>query len=681
MENRFGFRDLVLVVFLIAILVSIWIAMNQFDRQFKLILNIQEQLQQQTASQARMERSIGNLHGLFKTGVVVPSTSSGSKTTTSTKGSLPFLRIQMARETENFAEGDWLVDAFASVPTSLTPLVSKDLYGRRIQNFILQPLIARDPDTLEFVGVIASSWDVAENRASWQDYVDQRLAEPVTDQEILSEKGYVSADSDKAKKDYLKSRLIEGRRVSEIINEPDCPAAIIVTFELRRDVVFSDGEPLTAEDVVFTFDLMNNPLVDCPAERNFYDNIRKCSADGAYRVIFELKEPHYLAMSMAGGRPILPKHFYNKFSPQELNKSTGLLLGSGPYRMSTSIGWKPGEPIELVRNERFWGPSTAFDRLVWRIVNEDVARMTLFRNGDLDLFSATPEQYDELLKDAVAVDRTQQLAINQVPSGYAFIAWNQRRGGDPTLFADKRVRQAMTYLSDRQRLSEEVLLGYATPANGPFEPGSVQRNPNVSTRPYDLEKGKALLADVGWKDRDGDGVLENTEGHPFRFTFMYPQGNSLYDRIVLFLKDSYARAGIEMVPDKLEWAVFVDRLDNRNFDAATLRWGGGAIESDIRQMFHSSQISGAANNFQSYSNPALDRLIDEARMTLDDAKRFELWQQCHSILWEDQPYTFMFTQKALRFIDSRIHNIRLVTSGLNTREEWFVPAAMQKWSE
>ena len=136
-----------------------------------------------------------------------------------------------------------------------------------------------------------------------------------------------------------------------------------------------------------------------------------------------------------------------------------------------------------------------------------------------------------------------------------------------------------------------------------------------------------------------------------------------------------------MLPDKLEWAVFVDRLDNRNFDAATLRWGGGAIESDIRQMFHSSQIADAANNFQSYRNPDLDRIIDEARMTLDEAKRFKLWQQCHSILWEDQPYTFLFTQQALRFLDERISNIQEVTTGLNDREEWFVPEAAQRWSQ
>lgn len=649
MDNRFGFKDLVLCVLLIAIVISIWLGMVQTGRQHDLLLRMQEQIEQQTSAQARLEQNLKQVQGQLASGVAIQTNGDAppSVSPTSDQGNKAFPRLVEAAELPGFARGDWMIDAFASAPGSVTPLVYKDLYGRRVQGYVLEALLAIDPVTLEHVPVVAESWTVDDNTETWQAWLDERLA--------------------------------AGIERDAALRENDAPPAMSITFQLRPGVVFSDGHPLTTEDVAYSWELLNNPEIDAPASRAWADNIRRWEIIDDLTIRFETREPHFEALGMAGGRPILPKHFYEKFTPEELNKSTGLLMGSGPYRMPTAEGWKPGDPIELVRNERFWGPAPAFDRLVWKVINEDVARLTQYRNGEIDLFTATPEQYEELLNDPAVVERSKNYDYNTVPSGYAFIAWNQRRDGKPTIFADKRVRQAMTYLTDRQGICEDILLGYSTPANGPYPPGSPQKNPGLETRAYDIAKGKALLAEAGWEDRDGDGIIENAAGEPFRFTFTYPQGSADYDRIALYLKDSYARAGVQVDLQKLEWAVFVERLDNRNFDAVTLRWGGGTVESDVRQMFHTSQIANAANNFMNYSNPELDTLIDEARVTLDEGARMKLWHKVHAILWEDQPYTFMYTSKALRFIDGRIENIQQITAGLNDRDEWFVPVDMQKW--
>lgn len=650
MENRFGFKDLILCVLLIAIVISIWLGMVQTGRQHDLLLRMQEQIEQQTTAQARLEQTVKQVQSQLAAGVAVQSnvgTATPPATTLTDQGRKAFPRLVQATEIPGFARGDWMIDAFAQAPGSVTPLVSKDIYGRRIQSYVLEALIGRDPVTLEDTPVVAESWEVEDNTEAWQTWLDGRLAEGIERDAALREEG--------------------------------APSALTITFKLRPGVVFSDGHPLTTEDVAFSWELLNNSAIDAPAERAFYDNVRTWEIIDDLTIRFETREPHFLALSMAGSRPIMPKHFYERFTPDELNKSTGLLMGSGPYRMPTAEGWRPGDPIELVRNERFWGPTPAFNRLVWKVINDDVARMTQFRNGEIDLFAAVPEQYKELLEDPAIVERSSNFDYDTVPAGYSFIAWNQRREGEATIFADKRVRQAMTYLTNRQGICEDIKLGYATPANGPYPPGSLQRNPGLETRNFNLAKGKALLAEAGWEDRDGDGVIENEAGEPFSFTFTYSQGRKETDRIALYLKDNYARAGIQMTPEKLEWAVFVERLDNRNFDAVTLGWGGGAVESDVRQMFHSSQIANAANNFTSYSNTELDTLIDEARITLDTNERMKLWHQVHTILWEDQPYTFMYTSKALRFIDDRIRNIEQITAGLNDRDEWFVPAGMQKW--
>jgi peptide/nickel transport system substrate-binding protein len=147
---------------------------------------------------------------------------------------------------------------------------------------------------------------------------------------------------------------------------------------------------------------------------------------------------------------------------------------------------------------------------------------------------------------------------------------------------------------------------------------------------------------------------------------------------MLFIKDTLLEHGIIMQQDPQEWSIFIERVDGRAFDACALAWGGGAIEGDIRQMFHSSQIANGANNFTNYRNPELDRLIDEARRTIDEPQRMKLWQACHRILYEDQPYTFLLRRKSLRFIDKRFKNTQMVRVGMNDRTEWYVPTLQQK---
>jgi peptide/nickel transport system substrate-binding protein len=251
------------------------------------------------------------------------------------------------------------------------------------------------------------------------------------------------------------------------------------------------------------------------------------------------------------------------------------------------------------------------------------------------------------------------------------------RDGKSTRFADKRVRQAMTMLSDRQRICEDIMLGLATPATGPFNRLGKQCNPEVKAWPFDVNAAKEKLKEAGYTD-DGSGTLKGSDGQPFSFRLTYPSGSPSYDQMVLFLKDSYARAGITMEPDRLDWSVFRERMRDRNFDAISLGWSAG-LEDDIYQMFDSSQIADGGDDFMSYKNPQLDQLIEQARETLDESKRIPLWRQCHSILHEDQPYTFLYTMKTVTFLDKRIQNVQQIPLGLNDATEWFVPTKLQKW--
>ena len=617
MEKRFTFKDFSLFVCLGLLFVTLLLSMYMVDRQWAEMARIQSILREQAedihalrglsnGADQRVRADVGGAQG-------------------DSRVALAFERGRQAEQLPGYKRGDWLVSSFGTGLKTITPLVSTDAYASEVHSYILESLLTRDPETLEWLGLIAKSWQVSED-------------------------------------------------------------GLTFTFQLREDVKFSDGVALTADDVAFTFAFIQTPEITAPRERAVYDKIASVTATGQYEVVFQFKEPYYDSLAMAGGISILPRHFYEPYlkTPEKFNQSKGLLLGSGPYRLADPKGWTPDQGlVELQRNPRYWGPQPSFDRLLWKVIQNDAARLTTFRNGEIDAYGASPREYQTLREDKGLSARTQQFEYMSPTAGYSYIGWNQQRSGKSTRFADKRVRQAMTYLTDIKRINDEIMLGYAEAAVSPFSPRSKQHDVALVARGFDLEKARQLLKDAGFADRNRDGVLEDAQGKPFEFELVFFQDNEDTKRIVLFLKDLYARAGIVLVPKPTEWSVMLDLINRRDFEAITLGWTSG-VETDIYQIFHSKQIEGGGDNFVHYKNSALDQLIDQARGTVDEAKRMPLWQQAERIMYEDQPYTFLMRRQSLVFIDKRIHNLQITKLGLNMGAvpvEIFVPEGQQKYKQ
>jgi len=627
MESKFTIKDLFLFAVLLAILVSIWFAMVQFDRQWNDVKTIKDDLQTQGLEQVEMHRKVqqiqARLSQLTTSGMAIGPANGDQPQQTDVvlNDAEYFYRLHAAREKEDFAHGDWFVDAFGQTVGKLTPLIATDAYARVISGYVLEPLIKRDPETFEWRPWIAKSWQVADDGLS-------------------------------------------------------------VSFTLREDITFSDGEPLTSEDVVYTYDLIMNPDINAPALRSYYDNFESVGTDGPHRVVFHMKRPYFKTLEFTGGLTVLPKHFYEQFTPEQFNEMPGLLVGSGPYKLrGDPKQWQSGTgKIELVRNDRYWGPRPSFDRLVFREIPDETAELTSFRNREIDQYGITPEKYEQLSKDEDLLEQA-DLYVYEAPNfGYRYLGWNQKRKGQPTPFADKRVRQAMTLLTNRQEMAEQLMAGLAAVATGPFHHLGTQADPDIKPWPFDPDRARELLADAGWIDRDGDGVLENAEGQPFRFKLIYPAQSTNYQQMAFYLKDAYARAGILLEPDPTEWNTMLQRIDERDFDAITLGWTGN-IEGDPKQIFHSDSMKAGGSNYISYSNPKLDDLIEEARITLDKDKRLAMWHEAHQLLHEDQPYTFLFFSKSPIFVDKRIRNVIITRSGMNDRVEMYVPQAQQLWTD
>lgn len=618
MARRFTVKDFFLFLSLSFLAILILLAMYMVDRQWLKLAEIDQTLTEQA-------KDLRSLHQLLRHAgndrLISPTQESR------VEENIPpaFHRAYAATQQPDYSPGDWLVQALGTGIKTLTPLISTDAYSAEIQGYVLETLLTRDPKTLKWRGLLARDWKVSKD-------------------------------------------------------------GLTIRFHLRKGLTFSDGEPLTAKDVAFSFAFIMNSAIAAPRERAYYKKLKNVTALSPYEVKFKFKEPYFNSLALAGSLPILSQHFYAPYlkQPEKFNQSKGLLLGSGPYRLKDPKRWTPDQGlVELERNPRYWGPiQPSFNKLLWKVINNDSARLTTFRNGDIDTYSARPLEYQKLLNDQTLTARTHHFEYRSPTAGYSFIAWNEERAGKPTRFADRRVRLAMTFLTDRAKIIDQIMRGYAEPAISPFSPSSPQHDPALAPRPFNLAKAKTLLEQAGYVDRNGDGVLEDANGKPFRFKLVFFQDADDTRRLVLLLKDLYARAGILLQPEPTEWPVMLDKINKKDFDAITLGWTGG-VEIDLYQIFHSSQTMPGGDNFISYHNPKLDALIEKARTTVDESARMPLWQACERILYQDQPYTFLMRRKSLVFVDKRMHNLKVTRLGLNlgiTPVEWYVPKAEQKYT-
>jgi len=446
----------------------------------------------------------------------------------------------------------------------------------------------------------------------------------------------------------------------------ESPDLLRHVFHLRKGVRWHDGAPFSAKDVKFTIERILDPTVRAARHASTFVDLEAVETPDDHTVVFRWRKPYVWALNKLAEIPIYPAHAFAGLEGAAFNTAPFMRapIGTGPFRFES---WTEKKEIVFSRNDHYWGPRAHVDRVVYRIVTESNVAQQLLMRGEIDIeIDLTSEQYVQVAQERKLFDRYHR--VRYFDANYGFISWNT----DRPVLSDPAVRNALTMLFDREKVRTTLLAGLFRTADCIFYVDSPACDPEFRQAPYDPAAALRLLAERGWEDHDGDGVLDK-DGLPLRFTVSIPSGNQWVEQALLVYRQALTRVGIEMDVQKLEWSVFIARLRAHELDAGVLAWVMD-IESDPYTLWHSTQVEGGSN-YTGYRNPVVDGLIEELRGEFSKDARMEIMQRINRIIVEDNPQTLLFNKPRQALFHRRLKGLYVSPmESFQVRDMWIDPA-------
>jgi peptide/nickel transport system substrate-binding protein len=442
-----------------------------------------------------------------------------------------------------------------------------------------------------------------------------------------------------------------------------------VLLRLRGDVRWHDGTPTTAHDVAFTFLRAKDPATGYPNPA-FFMYWTDVEVLDSLTVRFRFL-PHADPLAGVPFFPIMPRHLLDTIPPARLAQAefNRRPVGNGPFRF---VEYRANDRWVFEANPDFpagLGGPPLLDRLVWRVVPEASAQVTELQTGGADL--AINPRADQV--QALAADPGLNLVVKPGRQ-YAFIAWNGRR---PPL-DDARVRRALTLAINRQQLVDALRAGFGEPAVGPIGPHHWSFDGALEPLPWDTAAARALLAEAGILDRNGDGMLEMPDGSPFTLELKLPAGSAMNRDIGELVRNDLAALGIRFTTRPVEFASMIGDISppGRNFDGVLLAWQAD-FRVNLGDLFHSGR-TGGLYQFAGYANPEVDALIEQTSLQPDRRESEPLLRRLQLILREEQPWTFLYYYPDLYLARERLRGVEMDVRGVFINVgEWWIPAAQQ----
>ena len=415
------------------------------------------------------------------------------------------------------------------------------------------------------------------------------------------------------------------------------------TFKLRRGITFHDGTPFDAEAVKFSIERQFNPehpankLGKYPFANFFFGNVKAVEAMDDSTVRFVLKEPRasFLAVLTAGAASIVSPTAVRKWGVDyPLNP-----VGTGPFRY---VSWQRGQQVVLEKNPDYWKGPVKLDRVVYRPIVEDQARLTELMTGAVDLIVGVPPDFVGQLEGSPKVSIAKQVGAH---------VWYLGINNQKKPFDDKRVRQALNYAVNKDAIVKDVLKGTGAVSKGPVLPNTWGADAALKAYPYDPQKAKQLLAEAGYPNG-------------FSTTLWVPEsGSGMQSPVAMstVMQSNLKAVGVNVTLQTMEWGAFLAKLRTQEQELFALSWMAGTEDPDMVMypLLHSSQWTPNGPNRALYKNTRFDELLTQARLVTDQAERAKLYREAQKILVEDAPWIFVDHEVQISASSKRVQGFKL----------------------
>ena len=415
------------------------------------------------------------------------------------------------------------------------------------------------------------------------------------------------------------------------------------TFKLRKGVKFHDGTPFNAEAVKFSIERQFNPehpankLGKYPFANFFFGNVKAVEAMDDSTVRFVLKEPRasFLAVLTSGAASIVSPTAIRKWGADyPLNP-----VGTGPFRY---VSWQRGQQVVLEKNPDYWKGAVKLDRVVYRPIVEDQARLTELMTGAVDLIVGVPPDFVGQLEGSPKVTIAKQVGAH---------VWYLGINNQKKPFDDKRVRQALNYAVNKDAIVKDVLKGTGAVSKGPVLPNTWGADAALKAYPYDPQKAKQLLAEAGYPNG-------------FTTTLWVPEsGSGMQSPVAMstVMQSNLKAVGVNVALQTMEWGAFLAKLRSQEQELFALSWMAGTEDPDMVMypLLHSSQWTPNGPNRALYKNTRFDELLTQARLVTDQAERAKLYREAQKILVEDAPWIFVDHEVQISASSKRVQGFKL----------------------
>jgi len=442
-----------------------------------------------------------------------------------------------------------------------------------------------------------------------------------------------------------------------------------ITFHLRPGLHWTDGKPFTSADCAFTLKLMQDENTQS-AYKSDYELVKGIETPDPYTFVVHYNEAFSPALSSWSSLAILPKHIFEGENIMDTTLSRQPQATIGPYRLAD---WQSQQSILMQANKDYFDGTVWIEERLTRIIPDRATQFLELTAERLDSVGLSPMQYTRLF-ETKEVLKNNYKRYKYLDFAYTYLGFNLQRKP----FDNQKVREAIAYAVDRQEILEGVQLGLGETIASPYKPGTYWVNNKLKPRPFDPKKARALLAEAGWSDSDGDGLVDKN-GKAFTFTILTNNGNKQRSDAATIMQQRLKKVGISIQIRLVEWSAFIQNFINkRDFDAVILGWSLSP-DPDQYTIWHSSQTGPRQFNFLSYNNSTVDSALDKARRTFDRAERKKQYDIMQEEIYNDVPMLFLFAPYSLPVMHKRFHGIKPAPAGISyNNEHWYVPAELQK---